>query len=857
MELFGEWLQGQRKQRRLTRDEFAKRVGCSVSALQKIEYGERRPSAQIAELIANCLEIPPEKREIFIRVARGELGMERLFPLSKLVQQPETSPNHNTHQNNLPILPTPLIGRARELKKIHSLLRDSQCRMLTLVGLGGIGKTRLALEVASQLESDFNDGIYFVPLAGVNSSRFVVPVIADSIGFNFQGASPTDPKTQLLNYLKGKRALLLIDNLEHLLNESDVAELLAELILQAPQIKLLTTSRESLNLQGEWVFEVHGLPVPENEDTKGTSVELFLQRARRAHVEFSATTDDYPAILQICTLVGGIPLGIELAATWVRTLSCVEIAKEIERGLDFLSASVRDLPGRHRSMRAVFDHSWKLLSDEEQSVLSRLSVFHGKFSRTAAEQVAEATLSTLSSLVTKTLIRRSGNGRYDLHELLRQYAEKKAQADPDGFEIIKGLHSAYYLQLVCSLEQPLIGPKQLSARAEFAANMENIRPAWDYAVKHDQVEIIKSSINSFWNFFESHTWYHEGNATFGLAADEIERAYGGVSHMDTAHVILYEYLRCCQAWCCLHVGKVQDARNILEEGIETLRSEGALVELSRSLHYWGVIHWQVGEYAKALEIFHEKRLLDLQGEVPWNLGIAYGNLGMVTETMGLLEESRDHFQNAISISRSLGDLRLLGIGLFYLGSVKNKLGLTKEGKAHLYESLEISRSIRERFGISMACNSLGLILQKDNNPVEAQQMFQEGLNVSLEMGDQWIIQQSLVNLGFSKLALHDIAGAQDCFLRALQMASEAKLIPSILDSVTGIAWIQARQGKEESALELAIVVEKHPAVTQDTKARALQLQAELETQLTLTQIAIIQTQAGEKTFETIVDDLLK
>jgi len=857
MELFGEWLQRQRKQRRLTRDEFAKRVGCSISALQKIEYGERRPSAQIAELMANCLEIPLEQREIFIRVARGELGMERLFPLSKLTQQPDDSLTHIPPQNNLPILPTPLIGRAREIKELHSLLRDSQCRMLTLVGLGGIGKTRLALEAASQIESDFKDGVYFVPLAAVNSSRFVIPVIADSIGFNFQGASPTDPKTQLINYLKAKCVLLLIDNLEHLLSESDVTDFLGELIRQAPHIKLLTTSRESLNLQGEWVFEVHGLPVPENDVTEGTSVELFLQRARRAHVEFSAATDDYPAILRICTLVDGIPLGIELAAAWVRTLSCMEIAKEIEHGLDFLSTSVRDLPGRHRSMRAVFDHSWKLLSNEEQSVLSRLSVFHGKFSRTAAEQVAGATLSTLSSLVTKTLIRRSEDGRYDLHELLRQYAENRAQAEPEDFEITKSRHSTYYLQLVHSLEQPLIGLEQLSARAEFVANMENIRPAWDYAVERDQVEIMKDSINSFWNFFESHTWYHEGNATFGLAADKIDRAYGGISHMDTAHIILYEYLRCCQAWCCLHVGKIQEALNFLDEGIEILRAKGAMAELSRSLHYWGVIHWQVGEYAKALEIFQEKRLLDLQGEVPWNLGIAYGNLGMVTETMGLLEESRDHFQNAISISRSLGDLRLLGIGLFYLGSVKNKIGLTQEGKAHLYESLEISRSIRERFGISMACNSLGLILQKENNLVEAQQMFQEGLNVSLEMGDRWIIQQSLVNLGFSKLALHEIAGAQDCFLKALKMASEAKLIPSILDSVAGIAWIHAGQGKEEYALELAKLIEKHPAVTQDTKTRAIQLQAELTTRLPPTQIATIQTQAAEKTFETMLGDLLK
>ena len=857
LDTFGEWLRHQRHQRRLTREEFAKRVGCSVSTLRKIEYGERHPSEQIAELMANCLDVPPEERSIFVRVARGELGVERLTPPSDLVQQPEAPPVREIPHNNLPVLPTPLIGRMRELAELGKLLRDPQCRILTLVGPGGIGKTSLAIEAAIQLENDFKDGAYFVPFAPVNSARFVVPVIADSIGFNFQGASPTDPKTQLLNYLREKHILLLVDNLEHLLNEQSFIELLMEIIQQARHIKFLTTSRESLNLQGEWVFEVHGLPIPDDLETEGTAVELFLQRARRAYVGFNATTDDFPAILRICRLVDGTPLGLELAAAWVRTLSCAEIAKELERGLDFLNNSGRDLPARHRSMRAVFDHSWKLLSDEEQSVLAMLSVFRGGFPLEAAEQVAGATLHTLSGLVTKSIIRRSGDGRYDLHELLRQYAKSKAQADPDDYDALESRHSAYYLKFVRSLELPLTGPKQVSVRAEFVANMENIRPAWEYAVRHDQIELIKGAINSFWNFFETQTWFHEGVATFGLAADEIERSSGGVAKMDATHLILYQYLRCCQGWYCLHVGKFEEARRILIEGVDTLRSMGAHEELSRSLHYLGVIYWQAGEYPKARELFNEKRLLDLPGGVSWNLGLAYGNLGMVTETMGLLDESLEHFHNAISTFRTVGDLRLMGIGLFYLGSVKNKLGLTQEGKVHLHESLEISKSLGDRFGISMACDSLGLIFQKENNPAEAQQMFLEALNVSQDMGESWIIQQSLVNLGFSKTALREFAEAQECFLKALRLASEINLTPCILDSLSGMAEIHAAQGREEAAMELAMQVEKHPAVTQETKERAIQLRTELEDRLTQQQIESIQARADANTFENVVGDLIK
>jgi len=203
------------------------------------------------------------------------------------------------------------------------------------------------------------------------------------------------------------------------LSDSAVTDPFAELLKRAAQVKLFVTSCESLNLQDEWVFEVHGLPIPEDTETEGTSVELFLQRARRADVGFNVTTSVFPANVRICQLVDGMPLGIEIAAGWVRTLTCEEIVHEIERGLDILHASARDLPGRHRSMRAVFDHSWKLLNEDEQLVLCQLSVSRGGFKREAAELVANVSLSTLVSLVTKSLIRRSGSGRYDLHELIR------------------------------------------------------------------------------------------------------------------------------------------------------------------------------------------------------------------------------------------------------------------------------------------------------------------------------------------------------------------------------------------------------------------------------------------------------
>src|SRR5512135_1763447 len=509
METFGEWLRQQRSLRRLTREEFASRVGCSVSALQKIEYGERRPSAQIAELMANCLDIPPGERSTFVRVARGELRVDRLSPESK----PVTRTNITAPKTNLPVIPTPLIGRGREVAELSQLLRDPQCRLLTLVGPGGIGKTRLAIETASNLQDAFADGVHFVPLASANSARFIVPAIADSVGFAFHHASHADPKTQLFDYLKEKQALLLADNLEQLLTEPDI-ELLAELLAHAPRVKLLVTSRESLGLQDEWVFEVQGLPVPESIDAEAsaqnTSVELFLQRARRAYVGYNATPEDYPAIVRICQLVDGNPLGLELAAAWVRTLSCDEIAQEIERGMDFLSVSARDLPARHRSMRAVFDHSWKLLSEEEQGVLLRLSVFQGGFRREAAEVVAEATLSVLSTLVTKSLIRRSGAGRYDLHELIRQFAAEQFAERPEEQTATQARHGGYYLTFFSQADGRLRSSAQRETLAELTAEMDNFRSAWDWAVTHGEFTLIEQSMRTFFMLYDGRGWFQEG-----------------------------------------------------------------------------------------------------------------------------------------------------------------------------------------------------------------------------------------------------------------------------------------------------------------------------------------------------------
>jgi transcriptional regulator with XRE-family HTH domain len=413
---FSDWIKLRRKQLDLTQAELAERACCSVFALRKIEAGERRPSKQLAGMLAKALEIREEDHATFIKVARGELGIEKLLVLDH-TSIPLAAPE--TLKGNLPRLLTPFVGREPELTALAGLLRDPQCSLLTIVGPGGIGKTRLAIEAARQSSDLFPGGTWFIPLVSLNSPDLIVSAIADGLGFKFQ--DPTNLQEQLFRYLHLKKALLVLDNAEHLVAGAGV---LGELLKECPQIKLVVTSQARLNLLSEWVFDIQGLPVPQNNQAKEitdfSSVALFLQCGRRVQADFMLRDEDRPWVIKICQIMEGMPLGIELSSAWISLLTCEEIAKEIEQSLDFLSVSMGDLPERHRSIRATLEHSWKLLNAEERLILCRLSVFRGAFSRQAAQAVCGASLANLSSLKHKSLRYRIDHSNYGLHEIIRQ-----------------------------------------------------------------------------------------------------------------------------------------------------------------------------------------------------------------------------------------------------------------------------------------------------------------------------------------------------------------------------------------------------------------------------------------------------
>jgi len=383
----------------------------------------------------------------------------------------------------------------------------------------------------------FTHGAAFVPLQAISSAVFLAPAILSALGIPLQGQR--DPRDQVLAYLRDKELLLVLDNFEQLLTpdqneKGGGAALLSAILACASGVTLLITSRERLNLQGEWVFDILGLQLPAGEQTEHvedySAVALFLQRARQAHTHFTFGAAEKRAVVRICRLVEGMPLGIELAAAWVRALSCVDIADQIERSLGFLTTSSRDVPERHRSLEAVFDHSWRLLSTDERSVFRKLSVFRGGFQRDAAEQVAGARLPVLAALVDKSLLRRNAAGRYELHELVRQYAEEQLR-EAGEMEQTRSCHLMFFLTLAEAAEPRLTSGERAGWLGDLDAEHDNLRTAlaWSQTAAVDSELALRLAGALQW-FWQLRDYVSEGRRWLASALARTEASVSTSAH---------------------------------------------------------------------------------------------------------------------------------------------------------------------------------------------------------------------------------------------------------------------------------------------------------------------------------------
>ncbi len=654
--------------------------------------GQRRAALEEYERcrkqLAQDLGVEPEAETIALY--RRILEPDALSRGEELLALP------SERRHNLPPPPTRFVGREDELAQLADLLANGACRLLTIAGPGGIGKTRLALQAAAQQIEAFAAGVCYVPLAGLRQPEHLASAIADALELP---SSPDQAAAErLLAGLRDQEVLLVLDNLEHLLAGVDVVTMI---LARAPRVTILATSRERLNVQHEWLFEPGGLPVPAADsppavNTSG-AVELFVESARRVQASFAPSPEDLVAIVHICRLVEGLPLAIELAASWTRLLSCAEIAAEIGHSLEFLTTSLRDVPPRHRSLRAVFDHSWALLDDDERRTFSRLSVFRGGFRREQAESVASASLQQLAALMDKSLLHKTIVGRYDLHELARQYAATRLQMA--GAEAaVRDRHRSAMLALADQAEAELTGPNQEAWLARLEEERDNLREALRSAIEQGAPETALRLAGALWRFWDMHGYFAE-------ARRWLEQVLG------------------------LSICSVTPAVRL-----KVLNGAGTLAR-------------RQSDYARASTFFEAGlELSRAAGERFWTAVLLNG-LGLVARRQGKSACAAGLFEESLALSRELANWRGVAAALGNLGSLARSEGDLSRAAALQEECLTLSRRLGDKRGIAEDLNNLAVVLDAQGRRARATELQQESLALYRGLGDQYGIALLLYNLG--------------------------------------------------------------------------------------------------------------
>lgn len=685
--------------------------------------------------------------------------------------------------HNIPAFTTPFVGREREVAEVGELLTNSDSRLITLVGTGGIGKTRLAVATAEQHLAQFADGSFYVTLASLTKSDHIVTAIAESANFSFSGAEA--PKTQLLNYLREKTLLLILDNYEHLMDSTGIV---TDILRAAPDVKIVAISRERLRLQGEYVVEVGGLPVPHSDDDLAHSpaAQLFIQSAQRTQAEFALNEETAPCIARICQLVQGMPLGLELAAAWLEMVSIEEIVHEIEQSLDFLESNLRDVPERHRSIRAVFESSWSLLTEDERDAFVKLAVFKGGFTREAAQAVTGASLRSLTALVNKSLLQRAADGRYSPHMLLRQYAVEQFENLVDDPNAIYANHARYYAEFLAKQESKFNTKQEKTAVDAVELELENIRCAWDFAIAHHDWASLAKMLHPLYDFYAIRSLLQEAQQMFGGLADALEpieqgelywRAkmrygtfVGRTGSYQTPLHIVEQALPYFQkhalpfeisfalngiSYVYMMIGRYAESSAKAGEALEIARRVGNMEIILFSMGNMGYAEYLHGNHARAREIYVEYNRLAAEAS-PISHAYGLNNLGEICHAMREVSSAEAYYEQALAIFRAFRHQQGIAFTLNNLGGIYFLKNQFDKAKRCYRESYGLHKNNGDHAGIGHSLSALGNVAMAEANYTEAKRYFEQSLSVRRETGDPRVIADSLYDLSIAHMGLQQL-----------------------------------------------------------------------------------------------------
>jgi predicted ATPase/DNA-binding XRE family transcriptional regulator len=860
---FGALLRHVRLRAQMRQLDVALAVGYSEAQIGRLEKDQRLPNvAMVAAQFIPALGLEREPALAARLVALAEAAHQTESHASGPPEPLASTPVSALYLDpNLPQPLTPLMGRAAELAELERLLTNPEHRLITLLGPGGVGKTRLAMEVVTRNAPRFAHGTCAIGLAGA-APELLIPTIARALHLDV--SREADAGGALAQHLQSRHLLLLLDNFEHLV---EAAPLLVRL-LAAPQLWVVVTSRERLQLRGEVTLEVAGLPLPEGPGVgpellaASEAVQLFLATAaRRAPLDL--TLETLASIARICALVEGLPLAIELAAAWLHLLSVEEIERELRRTLDFLQSSLRDLPARHRSLRAAFDHSWALLAPDEQRALLYLSVFRGSFApEAAAAQLGTlpVTLRLLGSLLDKSMLKRlegSDGSRYVLHEVVRQYAADRLLAQPGEESEARRRHSDYYLGLLEIHYPALRGAAQQHALDALTAEFDNLRAALDCSLAKYDLAMLRRVFPSLALFLE---WQHmgqEGAALFETIASCLRDAPTPPEEEAQCQSVL-ALAQAYGAWFTHHFGQSDGARTLarLREAHEMAVASGDELAIGDAALFLGVLTSVDGDLDAARRwVRASLRAFEACGD-PWRIARALYRLGTLHDQEGDYVTAEQFFAASLARLELLGDLRARMLTLNRVGAGAARLGRFDQARRYLEANLGAARALADQRGEATTLFHMGQVSQSLGAHAEARGMFQESARLFSLWEEGNSAAEALALLGYSAVLEGDRVGARAALQEAWGwVRGDDTAAKSALMILVGWAALRLEEGDAEGAVEMLALVLAHPASTQETCDRAAWVMRGAEAHLTPYYVVAAQARGREQTIRAYLSGL--
>lgn len=808
---FGEWLRRRRGALDLTRDKLAWRVGCSTVTIKKIEAGDLKPSTQLAELLAAKLEVPLVEHKAFVQFARSESARE-VYAFTGLGTQPGQTPAEKKAPvpNTLPAELTPLLGRARELATVCDLLRGvssegTSVRLLTLTGPPGAGKTRLSLAAAAALREEFADGVLFVPLAPIDQPELFLPALANVLGVQQVNQQPLH--TAVIERLRDKRMLLVLDNFEQIVA---AAPRVSELLTNAPQLKILVSSREALHVYGENEFPVPLLDVPDTKHlpppqalAKYSSVELFVARARSVKPDFELTTANAEAIARLCALLDGLPLALEMAAAQSKRQSPARLLAQLEEKLVALGSGLRDLSPRQQTLRGALDWSYNLLDEREQKVFRALSVFVNGATRDSMVScaapgdwdVVEALDETLESLVDKNLVRAemsAGEPRYMMLEAVRAYAVEKLHACAEWNEA-RTRHARYYLTRA---QEQRAATDEKRAFDLLEQEHANLRAALAWFLEQADGGHAAQMCGALGKF-----WVTRGHWTEG--AQWTERALAAMPKAVTRE---QQWVRAqalhVAAQLMEHRTRDSETRARYEESLQLRRALGDQSAIAESLMAMTMFCYLVGDREGTQRYGEEglalcRALGDQRG-----CALMLNHLGRLGLSRDEHAAARAYLQESLSISRDLGDKGNQALALHNLGIAAHVQGRYAAARPYYLQALALRRELGDAYAVRTSLNVLGLCAVYAREDAEADKWLKESLEAARQLHDQLGEALALRNLATLAFLQGDLETARRLNLESWQLGERigARTAPVRL-AREGLAMIALAEGDYATARE--------------------------------------------------------